>query len=156
MMQPQSDQIALSDSIDEADSSLIPQQEKNCFGRCTYCEDDPWRNEPWGNNLSSYVFGARYGFIPPCKFRKVSNSLHCKDMASFQKRLKSFQDRWPKQLAQTGMELASAGFYYEGIGDRVNTFCCGITLRQWNHFDEPWQEHKKHSPNCQLYQVVNK
>ncbi|XP_063315642.1 baculoviral IAP repeat-containing protein 7 isoform X3 [Pelobates fuscus] len=45
-------------------------------------------------------------------------------------------------------ELARAGFYYLGPGDRVQCFCCGLVLRSWEPGDRPSAEHGRFSPRC--------
>ncbi|AKR17527.1 IAP-3 [Mocis latipes granulovirus] len=55
-------------------------------------------------------------------------------------RLSTFDD-WPKGLTQTPEELAEAGFYYTGAGDKVKCFYCDGGLRDWQPYDDPWQQH---------------
>jgi len=66
----------------------------------------------------------------------------------YDNRLKSFFDKWPQSLAQKPTELASAGFFYTGIGDRVICFHCGLGLKDWAPQDHPWQEHIQWNPSC--------
>ena len=42
-----------------------------------------------------------------------------------QSRLNTFVD-WPISLQQKPAELAAAGFFYSGRGDKVYCFSCGI------------------------------
>ncbi|KAM8945752.1 baculoviral IAP repeat-containing protein 7 [Pelodytes ibericus] len=49
-------------------------------------------------------------------------------------------------------ELARAGFYYIGPGDRVQCFCCGVVLRSWEPGDNPHLEHRKFYPRCPFLQ----
>ncbi|CAC5392019.1 unnamed protein product [Mytilus coruscus] len=44
--------------------------------------------------------------------------------------------------------LADAGFYYTGIEDVVQCFYCGLKLRRWDVFDDPWVEHARHGKHC--------
>ena len=72
-------------------------------------------------------------------------------------RLRSFLDRWPADNPMTPEELASAGFYYTGISDRVQcAFCFGV-LRNWEEGDEAMSEHARYFPNCPfiLHEEVN-
>ncbi|XP_022903765.2 baculoviral IAP repeat-containing protein 7-like [Onthophagus taurus] len=62
-------------------------------------------------------------------------------------RLQTFKD-WPKQLNQKPKDLAQAGFYYVGEGDKVTCFSCGVGLNDWEADDNPWSEHQRWSPNC--------
>jgi hypothetical protein len=45
-------------------------------------------------------------------------------------------------------KLASAGFYYNGNGDEVVCFNCGMKHRNWRNRDSPLEIHKQMSPNC--------
>ena len=138
--------MEFSSRVDEVDSSRLQDGafDLNISGT-------PWSRLPT-NNLSKYVFD--HGKISTYKFGEVG--LKNPRMASFYERLRSFDQGWPRQMMQTPQALASAGFYYEGVGDRVITFCCEVGVRNWNSYDEPWQEHKKHSPCCNLAEIVGK
>ena len=69
-------------------------------------------------------------------------------MTLINKRVITFENKWPKQLTQHPQQLAASGFYYTGCGDRVTCFHCGITLCNWECADYIDMEHKKHSPDC--------
>ena len=71
-------------------------------------------------------------------------------MAPINKRVNSFENKWPKQLTQRPNQMVASGFYYTGCGDTVTCFHCGITLRNWEHTDDVDMEHKKHSPDCKF------
>jgi baculoviral IAP repeat-containing protein 2/3 len=45
-------------------------------------------------------------------------------------------------------EVASAGFYFVGVGDRVKCFSCGVGLNNWGRKDIAWREHARYSPKC--------
>lgn len=62
-------------------------------------------------------------------------------------RLKTFHEQW-KLSSPTAEDLATAGFYYLGIGDRVRCAYCGIEIGQWEKEDKPLKLHKKWSPSC--------
>ena len=62
-------------------------------------------------------------------------------------RLRSFKD-WPPTIPVKAEDLAAAGFFYKGFGDKVTCFCCGINLKKWQPEDTAMGEHKKHSPEC--------
>lgn len=56
---------------------------------------------------------------------------------------------WPLTfLAPT--ELAKAGFYYVGPGDKVACFACDGKLNNWEPKDNAMSEHRRHFPNCQF------
>uniref|UniRef100_A0A8C6QV16 RING-type E3 ubiquitin transferase n=1 Tax=Nannospalax galili TaxID=1026970 RepID=A0A8C6QV16_NANGA len=54
---------------------------------------------------------------------------------------------WPLSFLSP-LELARAGFYYIGPGDRVACFACGGKLSNWEPKDDAMSEHRRHFPNC--------
>lgn len=62
-------------------------------------------------------------------------------------RIRTFQN-WPADAPVTSGDLAKAGFFFLGPGDKVQCFCCGGILRCWVHGDSPAAEHKRHFPTC--------
>lgn len=55
---------------------------------------------------------------------------------------------WPKSLKQKPVDLASAGFFYLGIGDQTLCFHCGGGLKDWEESDDPWEQHALWFPKC--------
>ena len=48
-------------------------------------------------------------------------------------------------------QMAEAGFYWYGTmqeNDAAACFLCGKVLDGWESTDDPWFEHRKHSPQC--------
>ncbi|XP_060710574.1 baculoviral IAP repeat-containing protein 1-like [Hemiscyllium ocellatum] len=70
-------------------------------------------------------------------------------------RLESFHT-WPSWCSANPAELAEAGFFYEGLEDRIQCFCCGVHLHKWEEGDNPWTEHQRHSPQCPYLQARDK
>lgn len=68
-------------------------------------------------------------------------------------RLASF-DTWSSQIIPDKYQLAKAGFFYSGFGDKVVCFSCDLKLFSWNKTDEPWIEHYKNSPDCLFLKTV--
>ncbi|XP_019724066.1 baculoviral IAP repeat-containing protein 7 [Hippocampus comes] len=62
-------------------------------------------------------------------------------------RLRTFRS-WPPDAPVTCGDLAKAGFFFLGPGDKVQCFCCGGILRCWVQGDSPAAEHKRHFPTC--------
>ncbi|XP_059498596.1 baculoviral IAP repeat-containing protein 1-like [Stegostoma tigrinum] len=62
-------------------------------------------------------------------------------------RLESFHN-WPPGCSASPAELAGAGFFYQGRGDCVQCFCCGVQLLEWEEEDNAWTEHRRHSSEC--------
>ncbi|XP_075054892.1 baculoviral IAP repeat-containing protein 2 [Mixophyes fleayi] len=54
---------------------------------------------------------------------------------------------WPLTFL-TSSELAKAGFYYIGPGDKVACFACDGKLNNWEPKDNAMSEHRRHFPNC--------
>nr|DBA22060.1 TPA: hypothetical protein GDO54_013134 [Pyxicephalus adspersus] len=67
------------------------------------------------------------------------------------RRLVSFRD-WPCPGIVSPQQLARAGFFYLGPGDRVQCFCCRGILRSWEPGDQPCTEHRKYFPACPFIQ----
>ncbi|XP_002020978.2 death-associated inhibitor of apoptosis 1 [Drosophila persimilis] len=68
-------------------------------------------------------------------------------------RLRSFEE-WPRNLKQKPMQLAEAGFFYTGVGDRVRCFSCGGGLKDWDDNDEPWEQHALWLSQCRFVKLM--
>lgn len=68
-------------------------------------------------------------------------------------RCRSFAD-WPRTMKQKPKELAEAGFFYTGIGDRVNCFSCGGGLKDWDENDDPWEQHAQWLSKCRYLNLM--
>ena len=66
----------------------------------------------------------------------------------FSTRKLSFQG-WPPQKTQTPDDLAEAGLFYLGQGDKTKCFWCSGMLSEWEPNDIPIVEHAKFFPQCQ-------
>jgi hypothetical protein len=93
-------------------------------------------------------------------FNKIQNILHNSDnvisdkayhpaYTLLQTRLDSYKE-WPATLSQQPADLAKAGFYYFGIKDMVKCFFCNGGLKNWDHNDDPFQDHVRWFPKCQF------
>ncbi|XP_021348694.1 baculoviral IAP repeat-containing protein 7-B-like [Mizuhopecten yessoensis] len=68
-------------------------------------------------------------------------------------RLRTFSN-WPAHFKQTPDDLARAGFFYAGVDDLCECYCCGGQLDGWEDDDDPQQEHNRwFSDTCPLYQA---
>ncbi|VVC86612.1 unnamed protein product [Leptidea sinapis] len=73
-------------------------------------------------------------------------------------RVKSFKN-WPYNDNNKCniRKMAEAGFYSIATGvhdaDAVKCFLCGKQLDGWEPEDDPWAEHKSHSPYCAFVQL---
>ncbi|XP_076230544.1 death-associated inhibitor of apoptosis 2 [Nomia melanderi] len=75
------------------------------------------------------------------------------DHATYEGRLSTFSG-WPEKLKQTPEILASAGFYYTGLGDQVRCFHCDGGLRDWEVTDDVWTEHARWFPKCEFVNLI--
>ncbi|XP_026285713.1 death-associated inhibitor of apoptosis 1 isoform X1 [Frankliniella occidentalis] len=62
-------------------------------------------------------------------------------------RIESYES-WPIGLKLRPQELAEAGFFYTGLGDKTICFQCGGALKDWAETDEPWREHALYFSKC--------
>ncbi|KAJ2951083.1 hypothetical protein O0L34_g5463 [Tuta absoluta] len=73
--------------------------------------------------------------------------------ASEAARLRSFKD-WPRCMPQKPEDLAEAGFFYTGQGDKTKCFYCDGGLRDWEPEDVPWEQHARWFDRCAYVQLV--
>ncbi|XP_069103933.1 E3 ubiquitin-protein ligase XIAP-like isoform X2 [Argopecten irradians] len=64
-------------------------------------------------------------------------------------RLESFQT-FPRSVPVSTIRLAENGFFYTGDSDEVECFHCHARYSGWRKGDNPFDVHKKISPNCDL------
>lgn len=69
------------------------------------------------------------------------------DMKYEFRRLLSFRN-WPSESPVYPIKLALAGFYYDGSGDEVICFKCGVKKAGWNSVDNPVVEHRGLNSEC--------
>ena len=51
--------------------------------------------------------------------------------------------------------LCQAGILYTGHGDKVYCPWCRIMLIEWESYDKPLDEHKRHSPMCDFVKMIS-
>ncbi|XP_061818857.1 baculoviral IAP repeat-containing protein 2 [Nerophis lumbriciformis] len=56
--------------------------------------------------------------------------------------------------AVTERSLARAGWFYTGVGDRVQCFRCNVTAEGWLAGDCPVEKHRQLSPSCSFVQSL--
>lgn len=54
----------------------------------------------------------------------------------------------------TERSLARAGWFYTGVGDRVQCFRCNVTAEGWQVGDCPTEKHRQLSPSCSFIQSL--
>ncbi|KAF6040348.1 BIRC7 [Bugula neritina] len=81
------------------------------------------------------------------------NTVRPKDpsLSVFTKRKETYK-RYSDSNPVPADKLCEAGFFYEGIGDKVKCFWCDGALEMWSKGDEPWMEHAKWYPGCTYVQ----
>ena len=57
-------------------------------------------------------------------------------------RLKSFDSHWPHSGFLDPSKMASAGFFYYGVGDLCRCAFCNVLIGNWKVGDDPMQEHQ--------------
>ncbi|KAK6993424.1 Baculoviral IAP repeat-containing protein 7-A [Biomphalaria glabrata] len=72
------------------------------------------------------------------------------DYADLQQRIASIE-MCTREYSLNALELAEAGFYWEGKENVLKCFCCGVRLRHKGHSGQVdgWIVHAKFSPHCQ-------
>jgi baculoviral IAP repeat-containing protein 7/8 len=75
-------------------------------------------------------------------------------MREYKTRLDTFED-WPPALAQKPEQLAEAGFFYSGQGDRTICFHCGGSISRWASTAIPWEKHARwFGHRCRFVKVM--
>lgn len=72
----------------------------------------------------------------------------------YNSRLISYRKKWPQALKYLTEPLVEAGFYYTQKNDTVECFSCGLTLKNWNDDESPWEQHAIHAPRCDFINMV--
>lgn len=76
----------------------------------------------------------------PINLSIPNNEPNYPDFKTVKARLQSFKD-WPTSMGQSPEDLAEAGFFYTGRGDKVLCHCCGNGIHSWEMDDGPWTQH---------------
>lgn len=93
---------------------------------------------------------------PDCKMSEFvieDFNNYCKNKRSVNNTEKMMEETflmWPKAYPNIA-EMVRTGFYYTGTADSTACICCGVVLDQWSPEDIPEKEHKKASPDCELF-----
>jgi len=98
------------------------------------------RNQPYTNVELEQLFPCANPHRPHLRLRAS--------------RLATFEDHatsWARNnIRATMADMADAGLYYLGTGDRVECWYCGGGLRNWGYHDDPWFEHTKWYSTCEF------
>ncbi|XP_064643089.1 baculoviral IAP repeat-containing protein 5-like [Lineus longissimus] len=90
----------------------------------------------------------------------MKNDQNALDIYFIEKRLETFKS-WPfeENCFCTAEKMAEAGFIHcqdDNEPDVVKCFICYKTLDGWEPEDDPWDEHKRHAPQCGFVKLNNK
>ena len=87
-------------------------------------------------------FQANWRELFPCQYPVNPH------MRAVGARFNTFDRRWRPSgpIRATTSQIAKAGFYYQGIGDKVKCWYCNGGLQHWERDDDPWTEHAKWFP----------
>uniref|UniRef100_T1DQL9 Putative baculoviral inhibition of apoptosis protein repeat n=1 Tax=Anopheles aquasalis TaxID=42839 RepID=T1DQL9_ANOAQ len=70
-------------------------------------------------------------------------------LSRFPVRLATFETlNWPSKHCDKIVKLASIGFFFIGLRDRVRCFQCGLGLMQWEPGDDPREAHRSFGNKC--------
>ncbi|CAB3226801.1 unnamed protein product [Arctia plantaginis] len=139
--------------------------------RCAFCRveimrwvegDDPARDHqrwapqcPFVRQLTNPESAGRDecgSRVPVAAASRMPGPVHPR-FASEAARLRSFQD-WPRCMRQKPEDLAEAGFFYTGHGDKTKCFYCDGGLKDWENDDVPWEQHARWFDRCAYVQLV--
>ena len=73
--------------------------------------------------------------------------------SSYRRRYDTFKS-WPKSHPIRPENLCRAGFIYTRQGDKVLCPWCKLMLIEWEVYDLPFEEHRRHSPYCSYLDMV--
>ncbi|XP_042538921.1 baculoviral IAP repeat-containing protein 2 [Dipodomys spectabilis] len=102
----------------------------------------------------SSLFSGSYSSLPPNPLHSravedlspLRTNFYSYAMSTEEARVLTYNG-WPLSFLSP-LELARAGFYYIGPGDRVACFACGGKLSNWEPKDDAMSEHRRHFPHC--------
>lgn len=110
-------------------------------------ESDDVEIEPGHDECGIQSLNTAHGQIP------MPGAVHTQ-FATESARLSSFKD-WPRSMAPKPEELAEAGFFYTGQGDKTKCFYCDGGLKDWEAEDIPWEHHARWFNRC-AFLILNK
>jgi hypothetical protein len=145
----------------------VSQQHRRFFPYCKRAQRKPCPNVPVSfvgegkdssSSSSSYLANNAGGVITadavlsnvdPDASAALTNQAYHKRYQVYGSRLGSYKGwKLGSHEAPTIHSLCEAGFYYEGVGDKVRCFWCDGALENWVATDDPWREHAYWYPGC--------
>ncbi|BAC67339.1 inhibitor of apoptosis protein 3 [Adoxophyes honmai nucleopolyhedrovirus] len=129
--------------------------------RCAFCKLEIGSFDP-----DDVVHQEHFKYSPMCPYLDI---LKCKDapspakiviepprypeFASEKERLDSFRT-WPPLMPIKPEQLAEAGFFYTGFGDKTKCFYCAGGVWNWELNDDPWEQHAIWFGNCTYVKII--
>lgn len=129
--------------------------------RCRFLQNLPCGNvprDPVGASSDAYLPPHQYTFSARPLLRSSTMPLHRMNVnrpsgamhpkyITYAARLESFKT-WRKSKNQPPEEMADAGFFYTGEGDKTRCFHCGGGLQCWKIGAKPWEQHARWFKVC--------
>lgn len=127
---------------------VLPRLNYNACGRQISNHSSSTRQSEENNEIIINSLNLNENVIPS----SITKPMHPEfQLESY--RLTSFED-WPKSMKQKPKELAEAGFYYTGKGDKVACFSCGGGLKDWEEIDNPFEQHALWYQKCEYLKLI--
>ncbi|XP_026290013.1 death-associated inhibitor of apoptosis 1 isoform X2 [Frankliniella occidentalis] len=120
--------------IDPSNPPPLPPVERGGYDECGIYNIKKSDNCPVIPSLEKLGIQKRYNPAHPA-------------YATLDARIESYES-WPIGLKLRPQELAEAGFFFTGLGDKTMCFQCGGGLKDWAETDDPWREHALRFSRC--------
>ncbi|CAD5124495.1 DgyrCDS12774 [Dimorphilus gyrociliatus] len=85
----------------------------------------------------------------------LTQSVRFESFSSLMHRYNSFNDHWPfKNGKMNARRAALSGFAFANFDTALRCFQCAIGLKGFDEDDDPFEEHKIYSPNCEYNNIA--
>ena len=152
---------------DEQISDFFSLFKKDIFGRkidpgVSFCKQNASGFRPTksfdeveqNSNVVGMVIDDGENYTPVKNLLKYETFPVHPEMENLADRVTSFK-LWPKQMSQSPIDLAQAGFYYNNKADFTTCFWCGGIVHKWLANEDPVFEHKKHFGHCKFLKMIS-
>ena len=92
---------------------------------------------------------APIGYSTILQIDHFEKKAHHPEYIDFTERISTYS-QWPRYHLPRPETLTKAGLFYTQIGDTVACFNCGVTLADWQPFDDPIKRHAEESKHCRF------
>ncbi|ACF05377.1 IAP-3 [Adoxophyes orana nucleopolyhedrovirus] len=129
--------------------------------RCAFCKleigsfdpDDDVHQEHFKYSPMCTYLGIIKCMDAPSPAKIVIKPPNYPEFASEKQRLDTFHT-WPQLMPIKPKQLAEAGFFYTGFGDKTKCFYCGGGVCKWELNDDPWEQHAIWFGNCTYVKII--